>query len=119
MKIPGFYCIDNLPLGMLPELVDTMINTQLRALRPGGGCHRRAQRDRQLGPTLTRSCVRSKHELQNSRYLFLTCDTSRLLKRFSETRRKHPAVAQTGLPLADAIQQEKKLLEEYPRQLPI
>ena len=23
----GYYCIDNLPLGMLPELVDNMINT--------------------------------------------------------------------------------------------
>jgi UPF0042 nucleotide-binding protein len=22
----GYYCIDNLPLGMLPELVDNMIN---------------------------------------------------------------------------------------------
>ena len=42
--------------------------------------------------------------------LFLTCDTSRLLKRFSETRRKHP-LSRQGLPLADAIQQEKQLLE--------
>ena len=43
--------------------------------------------------------------------LFLTSDTSRLLKRFSETRRKHP-LSREGLPLADAIQQEKKLLED-------
>jgi UPF0042 nucleotide-binding protein len=52
----------------------------------------------------------SSHQLE-LKILFLTCDTSRLLKRFSETRRKHP-LSRGGLPLADAIQKEKKLLEE-------
>ena len=52
----------------------------------------------------------SKHQVQLT-VLFLTCDTSRLLKRFSETRRKHP-LSFAGSPLADAIQQEKDLLED-------
>ena len=51
------------------------------------------------------------YKRQQPQVLFLTCDTSRLLKRFSETRRKHP-LSRRGLPLADAIQQEKKLLED-------
>ncbi len=47
----------------------------------------------------------------NLKILFLTAGTQCLLKRFSETRRKHP-LSRKGLPLADAIQQEQKLLTE-------
>ncbi|HWQ94120.1 MAG TPA: RNase adapter RapZ, partial [Gammaproteobacteria bacterium] len=41
---------------------------------------------------------------------FLDADEKILLKRFSETRRKHPLTNQ-GLPLAEALTQERKLLE--------
>jgi UPF0042 nucleotide-binding protein len=106
----GYYCIDNLPLGMLPELVGNMINATPRpydlvaiAIDARSGVDSSDGFDdimRQIG----------KHDL-DLKVLFLTCDTSRLLKRFSETRRRHP-LSRTGLPLADAIQQEKKMLED-------
>lgn len=106
----GFYCIDNLPLGMLPELIDNMINT------------RQAHLDAVAIAIDARSGVESSERFDEIirhvtshpillDVLFLTCDTSRLLKRFSETRRKHPLSSQ-GLPLADAIQQERKLLAD-------
>jgi UPF0042 nucleotide-binding protein len=95
---------------MLPELVDNMTQTRAQAYdlvavaidaRSGVDSSERFDEIlRQL----------EKHDLE-LKLLFLTCDTSRLLKRFSETRRKHP-LSRSGLPLADAIQQEKKLLEE-------
>ncbi|MCP4979977.1 MAG: RNase adapter RapZ [Gammaproteobacteria bacterium] len=106
----GYYCIDNLPLGMLPELVDNMINTSpepydLVAIaidaRSGVDGSNRFEEIMQYI---------NNHSLQ-LKILFLIADTSRLLKRFSETRRKHP-LSRNGLPLADAIQQEKKLLED-------
>ncbi len=106
----GFYCIDNLPLGMLPELVENMINTRpqpydqvavaIDARSGVDGSDKFGEIMRQI----------SKHDL-SLKVLFLSCDTSRLLKRFSETRRKHP-LSREGLPLSDAIQQEKKLLED-------
>lgn len=106
----GYYCIDNLPLGMLPELVGNMINATPQpydlvaiAIDARSGVDSSNRFDdimRQIGI----------HNLA-LKILFLTCDTSRLLKRFSETRRKHP-LSRAGLPLADAIQQEKKMLEE-------
>ena len=106
----GYYCIDNLPLGMLPELVDNMINTTPEpydlvaiAIDARSGVDNSDRFDVIMQQI-------SKHSLQ-LKVLFLTSDTSRLLKRFSETRRKHP-LSRTGLPLADAIQQEKKLLED-------
>lgn len=106
----GYYCIDNLPLGMLPQLIDNMINTTPEpydlvaiAIDARSGIDNSDRFDvimKKIG----------KHPLQ-VKVLFLTADTSRLLKRFSETRRKHP-LSRTGLPLADAIQQEKKMLED-------
>ncbi|MCP4878851.1 MAG: RNase adapter RapZ [Gammaproteobacteria bacterium] len=106
----GYYCIDNLPLGMLPELVDNMINTSpepydlvavaIDARSGVDGSNRFEEIMQHI----------KNHSLQ-LKILFLIADTSRLLKRFSETRRKHP-LSRNGLPLADAIQQEKKLLED-------
>jgi UPF0042 nucleotide-binding protein len=106
----GYYCIDNLPLGMLPELVDNMINTAADpydlvavAVDARSGVDGSDRFDEIMNRI-------SEHSLQ-LKVLFLTSDTSRLLKRFSETRRKHP-LSRKGLPLADAIQQEKKILED-------
>lgn len=106
----GYYCIDNLPLGMLPELIDNMSATSpqpydLVAI----AIDARSHVDKSEGfDEILRHL--GKHELQLD-ILFLNCDTSQLLKRFSETRRRHP-LSREGLPLADAIQQERKLLED-------
>ena len=106
----GYYCIDNLPLGMLPELVDNMINTTPEpydlvaiAIDARSGVDSSDRFDE-----IMRHLSEQPVQLE---ILFLTCSTSRLLKRFSETRRKHP-LSRQGLPLSDAIQQEKKLLED-------
>ena len=106
----GYYCIDNLPLGMLPQLVDSMLEPRPApfdlvaiAIDARSGVESAARFGEILGHL-------SGHEIKLD-VLFLGCDTSRLLKRFSETRRKHP-LSRQGLPLADAIQQEKKLLED-------
>ena len=106
----GYYCIDNLPLGMLPDLVDSMINSQPEpwdlvaiAIDARSGVDSAGSFDEIIAAV-------SAHPLQLD-ILFLTCSTSRLLKRFSETRRRHP-LSRQGLPLADAIQQERKLLED-------
>jgi UPF0042 nucleotide-binding protein len=97
-------------LGMLPELVDTMLNTRPQfydlvavAIDARSGVDNSDRFDEIMSQI-------NKHDLP-VKVLFLTCDTSRLLKRFSETRRKHP-LSREGLPLADAITQEKKLLED-------
>jgi UPF0042 nucleotide-binding protein len=106
----GYYCIDNLPISMLPELVDKLINSSpqpydLVAIAVDA---RSRVDDSDRFDEIMR--LKDKHPLQ-LKVLFLTADTSRLLKRFSETRRKHP-LSREGLPLADAITQEKKLLDE-------
>jgi UPF0042 nucleotide-binding protein len=105
----GYYCIDNLPLGMLSQLVDNMTQGPVVydlvaiAIDARSGVEN-AERFEEI-----RKHVSS--QVDKLSVLFLNSSTSRLLKRFSETRRKHP-LSREGLPLVDAIQQEKKLLED-------
>ena len=104
----GYYCIDNLPLGMLPELVDNMIKSSPEpydlvaiAIDARSGVESSEGFDeivRQI----------NQHTLE-LKVLFLTCDTSRLLKRFSESRRKHP-LANHGTELRAAIESERQIL---------
>jgi UPF0042 nucleotide-binding protein len=106
----GYYCIDNLPLSMLPELVDKLINSSPQPydlVAIAVDARSRVDNSDRFEEIMR---LMGKHPLE-FKVLFLTSDTSRLLKRFSETRRKHP-LSREGLPLADAIQQEKKLLED-------
>jgi UPF0042 nucleotide-binding protein len=106
----GYYCIDNLPLGMLPELVDKLINSAPQPydlVAIAVDARSRVDNSDRFDEVMR---LMDKHPL-HLKVLFLSADTARLLKRFSETRRMHP-LSREGLPLADAIQQEKELLEE-------
>ncbi len=106
----GYYCIDNLPLGMLPEVIDSMLQTTLRPYDPVAIAID-ARSGVESSDRFSEIIAHLREQMLELRVLFLTADTKRLLKRFSETRRKHP-LSRKGLPLADAIQQEKKLLED-------
>ena len=104
----GFYCVDNLPAGLLPELAErALINTELAEPLLAVSIDAR-----NLPSHLTRfprmlAEVRARH-IQCD-VLFLDADESTLLKRFSETRRRHPLSTATRS-LAEAIRDEKALL---------
>jgi len=105
-----FHCIDNLHPGLLEAFV-----SQFRSQEPhlydkaGIGIDARAGRGelRQF-PALLNKIRESGIDIE---VIFLQADTEALLKRFSETRRKHPLTRQ-GLPLVDAINLERSMLAE-------
>jgi len=104
----GYYCIDNLPVGLLEAFADEIRHQQLT---PGGrvaaGIDARNHPDQiRRFPEIIAS-LRERGISCNT--LFLQADEATLLKRFSETRRKHP-LSDTGTPLADAIEKERQLL---------
>lgn len=105
----GYYCIDNLPLGMLPELVDNMVTT-----RPEFYDLVAIAIDARSGIDNTDKFAEMIADIQahpiNVKILYLTSEVPRLVKRFSETRRRHP-LSRSGLPLIDAIHREKAILE--------
>jgi len=104
----GFYCIDNLPAGLLPELAErALLHTEL--LQPQVAVSIDAR-------TLPSQLRRFPELLQEVRgrhiqcdVLYLDADDETLLKRFSETRRRHPLTNETRS-LAEAIRDEELLL---------
>jgi UPF0042 nucleotide-binding protein len=104
----GFYCIDNLPAGLLPQLAeDALINTEL--LQPKVAVSIDA---RNLPSHLTRfpellEEARARHIKCD--VLYLDADEDTLLKRFSETRRRHP-LTNADRSLAEAIRVESDML---------
>ncbi|WP_434456842.1 RNase adapter RapZ [Stutzerimonas urumqiensis] len=104
----GFYCIDNLPAGMLPELAErALLHTELAHPQVAVSVDaRNLPSQLKRFPELLAE-ARSRH-IQCS-VLYLDADVETLLKRFSETRRRHP-LTNENRSLAEAIQDEELLL---------
>jgi UPF0042 nucleotide-binding protein len=99
----GYYCVDNLPATLLLEVADFL------TLEAG---HERVAvsvdaRSAAL-PALPEAIERLKTRGFDCRVLYLEASTPTLLRRFSETRRRHPLAGE--LTLGEAIERERALL---------
>jgi UPF0042 nucleotide-binding protein len=104
----GFYCIDNMPVALLGTLLAEITATQdplYDNLAIGIDARNRATDLAQL-PEMVRA-LRARGV--RCEVIFLHADDNVLLKRYSETRRKHPLSA-AGLSLREAIDRERQLL---------
>jgi len=105
----GYYCIDNLPAGMLPALADQLQqhhDTEHDYFAVGIDA-RNLTGDLQQFPYILNNL---KNRDIHCEVFFLEADDATLLKRFSETRRRHP-LSNDEVPLNEAIIQERNLLE--------
>ncbi|MFT0212703.1 RNase adapter RapZ [Pseudomonas sp. F1_0610] len=104
-----FYCIDNLPALLLPQLAErTLLSAEL--LHPLVAVSIDARNmPNQLAqfPALLQTVRERNIDCQ---ILYLDADDKTLLKRFSETRRRHPLTNDTRS-LAEAIEDENTVLE--------
>lgn len=108
----GYYCIDNLPGAMLPDFEPQIsANPELYRKVALGIDARSREADLQVVIDWMLS-LRSKGT--NCKLLFVTADKPVLIKRFSETRRRHPLTGSDQV-LPDAIENEKQLLEPLHR----
>jgi len=104
----GYYSIDNLPVFLLKELalgLTGFSDATYRLTAVGIDARNTEQHLRDL-PDLIRHA--RAHGIDCS-VLFLEAETETLIKRFSETRRKHPLTL-VDRPLAEAIALERRLL---------
>ena len=104
----GFYCIDNLPAALLPHfagLLADMRNNAIASVAIGLDVRNRA-----FLADLPKSLEDLRTRDIHYRIIFLEAEDSILVKRFKETRRKHP-MSDHRPPLVEAIHAEKKLLE--------
>ncbi|MFO7602950.1 MAG: RNase adapter RapZ [Gammaproteobacteria bacterium] len=104
-----YYCIDNLPVGMLPALAEQVIlapTIQYEDYAVGIDARTIAQ-DLSNFPHILRDL---RAQGIRCEVIFLEATTETLIKRFSETRRKHP-LTDSDMPLKEAIFKERSLLE--------
>lgn len=102
----GYYCVDNLPAKLLPDTV--------HFLQESGYTHVAVSIDVRSGETLDelpRHIAELKDKGIDLRVLFLEAKTNTLVKRFSETRRRHP-LNSGERSLTECINLERELLND-------
>lgn len=102
----GYYCVDNLPATLLPQLV--------AQLKSEGYEHVAVAMDMRSGASLA-ALPKQLREIETDptvtpRLIFLDASDEVLIQRFSETRRSHP-LADDNTTLAEAIIHEREAVE--------
>ncbi len=106
----GYYCIDNLPADFLVAVVDKLSESGTGNVAVAIDARSQATFDHALSALET-----LKNKGVDVRVLFLTASQDELVKRFSETRRRHPLCTRARkhdqlLSLSEAIQTERDML---------
>ncbi|WP_150142903.1 RNase adapter RapZ [Candidatus Enterovibrio escicola] len=99
----GYYCVDNLPVNLLPQFVSTQTNRDSNIA---------VSIDIRNMPADPDEIIQTLAKLPSNLDIdifFLDANDKELIKRFSETRRLHP-LSQNNLSLEQAIEKEKLLL---------
>ncbi|MCH7821152.1 MAG: RNase adapter RapZ [Proteobacteria bacterium] len=106
----GYYCIDNMPAALLKSVVAevTSGNDQSTQMLAVGVDARNRRKDLEALPRLIEEL--RKQDIQTE-LLVLQADDDVLLKRFGESRRRHP-LAEHGTALRAAIANERAMLSE-------
>jgi UPF0042 nucleotide-binding protein len=104
----GYYCIDNLPASLLSSLADRISSDAIGIPNVAVSIDaRNISTDLDKFPTII-------NDLNNkslpTEIVFLDANSQTLLKRFSESRRKHP-LSSEAIGLKEAIDKESELLE--------
>jgi UPF0042 nucleotide-binding protein len=109
-----YYCIDNLPVGLLPQFVAQLLSRRVQLyddVAIGIDARSNSEDLREFNSIIKeiqKSDVSNKVEIE---IIYLQAELDTLIKRFSDTRRKHP-LTRKGLPLSEAIEVEKNLLKD-------
>ena len=104
----GFFCIDNIPVALLPRIVDFALQGENQLNR--------------VAVVMDVPGVRSIEQLKealadlddkkiNYDILFLDANDSVIQRRYKETRRQHPLSVAEKVPISEAIARERKLLQ--------
>ena len=89
----GFYCVDNLPAAMIPVFADLIVQSKIERVALGIDIR---ERDFFTGLFTALDGLESHgHQLE---ILFLEAKDEVLVRRYSETRRKHPLATDGSVP---------------------
>ncbi len=99
----GYYCVDNLPATLLGEVLELLSQAGQERIAVSVDARSAAL------ASLPERVGALKAGGTDCRILYLEASAAALLRRFAETRRRHP-LAGAGLTLAEAIEGERALL---------
>ena len=102
----GFFCIDNLPVVLIPRFIDLCQGYREEIQRIALGIDLRAGHFFRDWPDVLTEIREAGHHLK---VLFFDASDEMLLRRFSETRRPHPLAGERSI--QDGITRERKALE--------
>lgn len=104
----GYYCIDNLPVSLLEDFIGhvMLVDKNIYA-KTAIGIDARNQTESLVNFYENLQFIRSKNI--DCEVIFMQAEEATLLKRYSETRRRHP-LSDLNLPLNEAIKIEKEML---------
>ncbi len=99
----GYYCVDNLPAPLLGDVVRFLADAGQERIAVSVDARSAAL------SALPERLDELRRQGIDSRLLYLEASPQALLRRFSETRRRHPLAGQ-GLTVAEAIERELQML---------
>ena len=103
----GFFCVDNLPPVLIPKFAEVCLAGMGSYERVAMVCDIRAgeQFDGLFQAMDTLKAMEFRYKV-----LFVDADTAAIIKRYKETRRSHPLLAETGS-LSKAVERERAAME--------
>lgn len=110
----NYYCVDNLPIGLLPQFVDRLLSRKVQLydeIAVGIDARSDSEDLRDFTTIIDWITKRDTDTQIEIEIIYIQAELETLIKRFSDTRRKHP-LTKKGLPLSEAISVEKNLLSD-------
>jgi UPF0042 nucleotide-binding protein len=104
----GYYCIDNLPVALLEDFIDhVMLMDNETYNKTAIGIDARNRTDKLTEFNNSLALIRSKGI--DCELVYMEADENIILKRYSETRRRHPLTT-ASRPLREALEIERQML---------
>ena len=101
----GYQIIDNLPITMMPVLVEHIVTENNEKLNYAVGIDAKSLYNHKKSAEIIQS-LRNNNQI-NTKIIFLNCDDEKIQHRYNESRRPHPIPAEN---LENAIAKERDLL---------
>ena len=104
----GFFCIDNIPVALLPRIVDFALQGENQLSRVAVVMDVRGVRNKEQLEEALADLDAKKIEYE---ILFLDANNHTIQRRYKETRRRHPISLTDHVSIEEAIERERRLLQ--------
>lgn len=109
----GFYCVDNLPVPLIEKFIELVETPNAEIQKVALGLDVRTDQNFE---TTYKSLMQLRKNGYHFEILFMDANDDTLIKRYKETRRKHPLAQNDGERLEEGIRRERKILRAIKEQ---